>query len=166
MSESGFAPVAGHAEVDCVCAALRMATRAMSRVYDEALAPAGLRTTQYSILARLRVDGPLPVGRLAERLAMDRTTLSREIEPLVAAGLVSRREAEDRRRRVLELTPEGRERLRAARPLWERAQEGVRASLGEERAEALVRELHALVALPLEPLRRSGARESRRAGRP
>ena len=65
-----------------------MATRAVARVYDQALASHGLRTTQFSILARLDTHGPASVGDLAARLAMDRTTLAREAAPLVRAGLV------------------------------------------------------------------------------
>ena len=73
-------------ESPCVCATLRMATRAVARIYDRALEPHGLRTTEYSILARLEVEGPSAVGHLAARLAMDRTTLAREAEPLIQRG--------------------------------------------------------------------------------
>jgi DNA-binding MarR family transcriptional regulator len=122
-----------------------MATRAVSRVYDEALAPFGLRTTQYSILARLDADGPATVGRLAARLVMDRTTLAREARPLVAAGLAAEEPGADRRQRILSLTEEGRSRLEAARPGWREAQRLVRERLGRERAQGLLGELHALV---------------------
>ena len=98
---AGVEPV----ESPCVCATLRMATRAVARVYDRALEPHGLRTTQYSILARLEVEGPAPVGFLAARIAMDRTTLAREAAPLVRAGLVDEEPGQDRRQRVLALAP-------------------------------------------------------------
>ena len=88
-------------ESPCVCATLRMTTRAVARLYDQELAPHGLRTTQYSILARLEVEGPMSIGHLAARLAMDRTTLSREAAPLVRAGLGEEEAGEDRRRRML-----------------------------------------------------------------
>ena len=103
-------------ESPCVCATLRMATRAVARVYDQALEPYGLRTTEYSILARLEVEGPSPVGHLAARLAMDRTTLAREAAPLVRAGLVAEEPGEDRRQRVLALTPAGLARLEDGPP--------------------------------------------------
>jgi DNA-binding MarR family transcriptional regulator len=122
-----------------------MATRAVARVYDQALAPHGLRTTQYSILARLDVEGPAPVGHLAARLAMDRTTLAREAAPLVEAGLVERAAGEDRRSRVLGLTPEGVSRLKAARPAWHDAQRIVREELGGDRTAGLLNELRALL---------------------
>jgi DNA-binding MarR family transcriptional regulator len=132
-------------ESPCVCATLRMATRAVARLYDRALEPHGLRTTQYSILARLEVEGPVAVGRLAARLAMDRTTLAREAAPLVEAGLVEEEPGPDRRRRVLALTPEGLSRLESARPAWRDAQRQVRDELGYVRVQGLLGELRALL---------------------
>jgi DNA-binding MarR family transcriptional regulator len=122
-----------------------MATRAVARIYDEALAPYGLRTTQYSILARLEVEGPAPVGHLAARLVMDRSTLAREAAPLVQAGLVAEEPGPDRRQRLLSLTEEGLSRLEAARPGWREAQRRVRDELGRDRTEGLLGELRALV---------------------
>jgi DNA-binding MarR family transcriptional regulator len=122
-----------------------MTTRAVVRVYDAALAPAGLRTTQYSILARLDREGPLPVGTLAARMAMDRSTLAREARPLEDAGLVVAEPGEDRRRRVLALSEHGRGALEAARPRWREAQARVHASFGGERTEALLDELRGLL---------------------
>ncbi|MFN8185832.1 MAG: MarR family winged helix-turn-helix transcriptional regulator [Gaiellales bacterium] len=141
----------GPASIDCYCANLRMATRAMTRIYDAALRPAGLRTTQFSILSRLEADGPLGVSRLAERLAMDRTTLAREVGPLVAAGLVERTIGADRRQRRLALTRSGRARLRKAWPLWTHVQRHVGSAFGEERAGELVQALRDLVVLPDTP---------------
>ena len=96
--------LAESARSECVCSSLRMATRSVNRLYDHALSPAGLRVTGYSILSRLAEAGPLSVGELAGRLAMERTTCSREVAPLVAAGLVETTAGSDRRRRVLRLT--------------------------------------------------------------
>jgi len=132
-------------ESPCVCATLRMATRAVARVYDQALEPHGLRTTQYSILARLEVEGPSAIGHLAARLAMDRTTLAREAAPLVRAGLVEEEAGADRRRRLVALSPEGLARLTAARPAWHDAQRRVRTELGYERMQGLLGELRALL---------------------
>ena len=122
-----------------------MATRAVARVYDQALAPHGLRTTQYSILARLDAEGPSSIGDLAARLAMDRTTLAREAAPLVRAGLVEETAGEDRRRRVLALSPKGLTSLETARPAWRAAQRRVRDELGYERTQGLLVELRALL---------------------
>jgi DNA-binding MarR family transcriptional regulator len=123
-----------------------MTTRAVARLYDQSLARHGLRTTQYSILARLEVEGPASVGHLAARLAMDRTTLAREVAPLVRAGLVDEASGDDdRRRRLLALSPEGQARLEAAKPAWRDAQRRVRAELGYERVEGMLGELRALL---------------------
>jgi DNA-binding MarR family transcriptional regulator len=122
-----------------------MATRLVTRHYDRALAPAGISTNEYSILVRLRNFGPRPLGSLAALLGMDRTTLSREIAPLVDAGLVaSSPDPADRRRRVLSLTAEGERRARRAHPLWKQAQAGLADEFGAGRTEALLGELNAL----------------------
>jgi len=123
-----------------------MATRVVTRHYDRALAPAGLTASSYAILARTDREGPLPLGELAARLALDRTTLSRELGPLVDAGLVrTSGDPDDRRRRVVALTAKGRRAVAAARPLWARAQAELSAEFGERRSDVLLAELHALI---------------------
>jgi DNA-binding MarR family transcriptional regulator len=130
----------------CACTSLRMATRLVNRHYDRVLAPAGITTTAYSLLSRLEREGPQPIGVLAGRLAMDRTTLSRELRPLVEDGLVAaKRDQVDARRRVVELTRSGRAKLERARPLWRRAQDELFQAFGAERTTRLMDELYALV---------------------
>jgi DNA-binding MarR family transcriptional regulator len=133
------------ASTHCVCASLRMATRLVTRHYDRALAPAGLSTNGYSILARVGRLGPLPLGELAGALGVDRTTLSRELAPLEQEGLIeATQDPRDGRRRVIALSEAGRARVRAAYPLWEQAQRSLEEEFGAERATALVGELNAL----------------------
>jgi DNA-binding MarR family transcriptional regulator len=120
-----------------VCSSLRMATRSVNRLYDRALSPAGLRVTGYSILSRLAEEGPLSVGELAGRLALERTTCTREVAPLVDAGLVEDVAGGDRRRRLLRLTGLGRRKRAEAYPLWERVQRMV----GDEFGDAEVADL-------------------------
>jgi DNA-binding MarR family transcriptional regulator len=67
---------------DCNCSAVRSAARHVTRLYDQLLAPTGLRVTQFSILAKLTRRGPLTINALAEDMVMDRTTLGRNIRPL------------------------------------------------------------------------------------
>ena len=74
---------------ECNCFAVRAAARHVSQSYDRFLAPTGLRTTQYSILARLKRKGPLTINALAEDMVMDRTTLGRNILPLQRDGLIT-----------------------------------------------------------------------------
>lgn len=130
----------------CVCTSLRMASRVVTRHYDRALAPTGLTTPRYSILSRTSREGPLALGELAARLAMDRTTLTRELAPLVDAGLLTAAPSpEDRRRRVVAVTRKGARLLERARPLWAAAQDDLAAQFGVRRTDALMSELHALV---------------------
>jgi DNA-binding MarR family transcriptional regulator len=143
----------------CVCATLRRATRAVARLYDDALDPSGLRTTQFSILARLEAEGPFALGRLAARLGMDRRTLAHELGPLVRAGLVDEARGADRRRRMLSLSAAGAARLEAARPAWRATQRTLRAELGRDRTDGLLEELRAVAAVA-SALMRDGAATS------
>jgi DNA-binding MarR family transcriptional regulator len=123
-----------------------MASRVITRHYDRALAPVGLSTSAYAILSRTSSEGPLPLGALASRLAMDRTTLSRELTPLVDAGLLTAAmDADDRRRRVVAVTRKGEALVERARPLWAQAQKEVAGDFGVARTKELIAELHALV---------------------
>jgi DNA-binding MarR family transcriptional regulator len=135
------------AEVACVCATARMAARALTRVYDRALDPAGIRTSQFSILARLLEEGPLSVTHLAGRLAMDRTTLARDLRPLERRGLVSVTVGSDRRVRMAALTAAGHRLVDEVRPLWKEVQRDVRGELGYDRVARLMDELRAATAL-------------------
>ena len=139
------------AEVVCVCATARMAARALTRVYDRALEPAGIRTSQFSILARLLEEGPLSVTHLAGRLAMDRTTLTRDLRPLERRGLVSVSVGSDRRVRMAALTPAGNRLVDDVRPAWKQVQRDVRAELGPDRVARLMDELRAAIAITPAP---------------
>ncbi len=125
----------------CTCFRLRRATRRATQIYDRHLQECGLRITQYSLLMQLRARGPVTVGELADEMAMDRTTLTRNLKPLERAGLVSAARGRDRRSRTLSLSAEGDRLLSAARPVWQRAQDEVNARLGAD----MVAELHRLL---------------------
>jgi DNA-binding MarR family transcriptional regulator len=117
----------------CVCFNLRKAARAVTQVYDAQLKPSGLKATQLSLLAVLASAGPITVKQLAERLVMDRTTLTRNLKPLERDGLIRSSAGEDRRTRSLVLTRKGQAALLRALPLWEEAQTRMLARLGAER---------------------------------
>lgn len=107
----------------CYCSSLRQASRYLTSFYDQMLSGTGLRVTQFSILAKL-LRGTANVNQLAKAMVMDRTTLARNLQPLVREELVVIRPSEqDRRERVIELSQRGREVITAARPAWERAQQ-------------------------------------------
>jgi DNA-binding MarR family transcriptional regulator len=123
---------------ECNCFAVRAAARHVSQSYDRFLAPTGLRTTQYSILARLKRKGPLTINALAEELVMDRTTLGRNILPLQRDGLITiKSAASDRRAKELRLTKAGENRLQQALEGWSKAQARFEAAFGERRAADL-----------------------------
>jgi DNA-binding MarR family transcriptional regulator len=97
---------------ECTCLAVRQAARHITQFYDQHLAPLGLRTTQFSILAKLKRLGPMTINALADELVMDRTTLGRNILPLVREGLLGTAPGQtDRRSKELRLTKAGIERL-------------------------------------------------------
>jgi DNA-binding MarR family transcriptional regulator len=116
--------------VPCHCHRLRAAARRATLFYDRRLAPLDLRITQFSLLARIRAAGAIPLKDLAARQAMDRTTLSRTLAPLLGRGLVALRDGPDRRTRGAVLTRRGLALLRRARGLWRRAQTEFEAALG------------------------------------
>lgn len=127
----------------CTCFAIRRAARHVSQGYDRALAPTGLRTTQFSLLSTLSRHGPQNLAAVAEVLLMDRTTMSRAVRPLERDGFVAiGPDREDGRARILTITSAGRAKLEEARPLWARAERLQREAYGEERS----RQLHALLA--------------------
>lgn len=109
--------------LQCHCLAARRAARAVTRHYEAGLRRHGLRATQFSILAALALGGPKPLGRLAELLGLERTTLTRSAALLVREGWVRTEESEDGRERLLRLTAPGRHKLQSAFPAWKAAQE-------------------------------------------
>jgi DNA-binding MarR family transcriptional regulator len=117
--------------IPCLCFALRQASRAVSRLYDEELRSVGLRTTQYSLLHGLRRSGEVRQRDLAERTLHDETSLTRSLRPLVEAGWVAVRTGDDRREKWFRLTADGEAKLVDARPAWERAQARMQALLQE-----------------------------------
>jgi DNA-binding MarR family transcriptional regulator len=129
----------------CTCANLRRAMRAVTQAYDAALAPTGLRATQFTVLAALSLSGDVPLGRLAKALGMDRTTLTRNLRPLSDRGLVEDVREGDQRVRLVRLTASGRALLEDARPLWERVQERTVGGLGQTRWAGLLDDLDRLV---------------------
>ena len=137
---------------ECNCFAMRAAARHLSQSYDRFLAPSGLRTTQFSILARLKRRGPLTINALAEDMVMDRTTLGRNILPLERDGLISiEPTASDRRAKELRLTKAGEKRLQAALKGWSQAQARFETVFGAERAGDLRRLLRAVAASEFAP---------------
>jgi DNA-binding MarR family transcriptional regulator len=135
---------------ECNCLVVRQAARHITQFYDQLLAPIGLRTTQFSVLARLRRSGPMTINALAAQLVMDRTTLGRNILPLQRDGLITVEPGRgDRRSKELQLTAAGEARFRAGVKRWLEAQRRFDTVFGAERAAAMRALLHAVAATDL-----------------
>ena len=129
----------------CACNQLRRATRGITALYESALAPSQLKATQLPILVGLGSTGDLSVTTLADALALDRTTLTRNLKVLEARGLVRTSESEeDARVRMVSLTLEGADVLSSALRRWEEIQHVVEERFGRARLAALYDELDAL----------------------
>jgi DNA-binding MarR family transcriptional regulator len=125
---------------NCSCLHVRRTARRLTRIYDQALEPAGLTVNQFGLLANLYGAGSagLSMGALADRLGMDPTTLNRDLKPLWGDGLVrDAADPGDRRVRLVLVTAKGRARLAKAVPHWRRAQRETEARLGREPTQDL-----------------------------
>src|SRR6516164_6137432 len=137
---------------DCNCLAVRQAARHVTQFYDQFLAASGLRTTQFSMLAKLRRQGPMTINTLAADLVMDRTTLGRNILPLERDGLIRIEPLpSDRRSKALHLTKAGEKRFDAARAGWVKAQARFECEFGAKRTTELRELLRAVVGSELGP---------------
>jgi DNA-binding MarR family transcriptional regulator len=108
--------------LNCRCLASRKEAQRLTRIYDERLRGFGLTINQFSMLTVLIFAGPLPVSALAEQLGIDRTTMTRNLDIGERDGLVRTAAGKDRRTRLVEITPRGRELARQALPAWREAQ--------------------------------------------
>ena len=131
----------------CTCANLRKTTRMVTQAYDAALQPVGLKGTQFTLLARLAKLGDVPLSRLAKGLVLDRTTLTRNLKPLVARGLIAIGHEQDQRVRTISITDDGRRLLEEAIPNWQRAQSRMVEGLGHQRWSVLLDDLAATLAV-------------------
>lgn len=112
----------------CLCAAARAEAQRLTRMFDEHLRPHELTINQFTMLTTLILAGPQPVTRLAGRLGIDRTTLTRNLSLAEARGLVKTRPGDDGRERLVEITPGGREQAAKAFPDWKSAQQEAQAN--------------------------------------
>jgi DNA-binding MarR family transcriptional regulator len=142
---------------DCACFNLRKAARAVTQIYEAALAPSGIHATQFSVLVALAVADGAPLSRVADGLVMDRTTLTRNLRPLERRGWVRTEAGDDRRERNLSLTRSGRAALERALPLWQQAQARLHEQLGDARWTRLRADLQGLVATAREATAADGS---------
>jgi len=121
----------------CICVNLRRAARAVSQIYDEALAESGIKITQFSLLRAVERNEPVAISALADELELDRTTMARNLGPLERDHFVKLTAGSDQRVTEVRLTPKGRAALAKALPLWQNAQAGIAGLLASGRVEQL-----------------------------
>lgn len=121
-----------------MCGSFRRTARALTQMYEAALRPVGLRSTQFTILQALLLAGEVSQGRLGEMLAMDSTSLTRTLAIMQRAGWVSEQRGEDRRERRIGLSSAGKAKLEGAWPVWEKVQTRLRRRLGKQKWESLL----------------------------
>ena len=130
----------------CLCLHVQRAARALGRRFDEALRPLGLTNGQFSLIMSLNRPKPAGMGSVASLLAMDRTTLTAALKPLERRGLVKvTADPEDRRSRLLILTPKGTRLLSSAMPIWESTHRELEVLLGGDEPARLRKNLQALL---------------------
>jgi DNA-binding MarR family transcriptional regulator len=129
----------------CLCLHVQRAARALARRFDEALRSFGLTNGQFSLMMSLNCPKPPGMGAVASLLAMDRTTLTAALKPLERRRLVKvTADPDDRRGRLMTLTPKGMKLLSSAVPVWEHTHLEIEALLHDGDTNRLRSELHAL----------------------
>jgi DNA-binding MarR family transcriptional regulator len=126
------------ARAPCACIRARRAARALTDVYDDALRPAGLKITQFSALRNAARLQPVSISALADEMALDRSTLGRNLLVLERRGLVRLGPGDDQRERSVSITPAAQRLLARAVPLWEQAQRAVERVLGRDEVTTLL----------------------------
>jgi len=121
----------------CTNLKLRQLSRAVTRHYDAYVAPSGLKNTQYSLLSHVVLLGPIQPSELAAKMRLDASTLTRNLQPLLARGWLAQGPGADGRSRLIEVTPAGRELRTEVQRAWKHAQLALNARLGAQRVAAL-----------------------------
>ncbi|CAM2186238.1 MarR family transcriptional regulator, organic hydroperoxide resistance regulator [Paraburkholderia sacchari] len=129
----------------CLCLHMQRAARNLARIFDEALRPLDLTNGQFSLLMSLNRPHPPAIKDVSTLLAMDRTTLTAALKPLERRGLVSiEQDPDDKRSRLLSLTPEGERLLAEAFPVWQRTHAEIEQPFSSAEVDRLRKQLRAL----------------------
>ena len=128
----------------CACFNLRRAARAVTRLFDEVLGRGGLRSTQFVALAAIRAAGTSSLPKLSRALGVDRSTLTRNLQPLVKAGFVAIDTHPPAKTATARLTPKGEAALTRCVPLWREAQDRFEAKVGSPQWNGLLGGLAAI----------------------
>ena len=125
----------------CTCGELRKAARAITILYDDAIKSSGLLSTQFGLLQVIYNIDSMRISDLADRLRMDRTTLTRNLSVLEREGLIKISQGKDLRTRIVAATQKGRSSVAKATPLWNEVQRKVRQKMGESSWHELMQNL-------------------------
>jgi DNA-binding MarR family transcriptional regulator len=124
----------------CLCTGLRQTAHAMTEIYDEALAPSGLKITMFRVMRRLSESDKPTISELAKIVGLDRSSLGRNLKVLEREELLTFVGGTDERSKVVQLTSKGRKALETALPLWRGVQKRMKSTLGSEK-DAVIRVL-------------------------
>lgn len=128
----------------CICRVVRDASRTLSNAYDKALAPSGLRTTQFTMLSVLARESVASVNQLSELMGIDQTTTTRNIGVLEDAGLLTRVPHHDPRVKLMKLTPKGKQKRQIAIECWQKMQDHVTSSISPDEWRTFQKVLHTI----------------------
>ena len=131
----------------CINLSYRKAARVISQIYDRELSACGIKCTQFSILRAIHLLKSTTNAELQQHLALDQTTLTRGLKPLIRDGLIEANPGTDRRQKFLTLTLAGEKLHRRAGTHWLKAQQHVRERLGQDMTDQMIELNAALVAL-------------------
>lgn len=129
----------------CACFNFRKASRIVTQLFDQILAPLDVRSTQLVILVAAQVLGPIGMAKLAHELVMDRSTITRNLQPLVALGYLKLSGKSGRAGKTVEITSAGQDMLAKAVPYWEKAQSTLLTRMGQDRWDRVLRDLTNIV---------------------
>ena len=141
MNEGAFQMVKPMDTINCTCFNIRKAARAVTQLFDEAFKPSGLNATQFTLLAAISATEPITITKLSQVLVMDRTTLTRNLNPLQKNGWVEVTPGEDKRTKTVSLTRSGKPVLSKAMVAWKAMQNHVVKTLGKGSWEELLENL-------------------------
>ena len=129
----------------CTCGELRKAARAITLLYDDAFKSTGLLSTQFNVLQAIYNIDSIRISDLANKLGMDRTTLTRNLSVLERQGFIKISQGKDQRTRIVTATQKGRSAVSKTILLWNEVQRKVKQEMGENSWRELMQNLGQLV---------------------
>lgn len=135
----------------CACFNIRKAMRHLTQFYDSVFSPIGIRSTQFSLLAHIAATKDISISVLAEKMVMERTTLTRNLRPMEKAGYIKIMQGADKRTRTISLTDTGMEKLMEAVPYWLEAQGEFIKRFGKGRAKQMLSDMQDIERMTFDP---------------